>query len=109
MHRGKPEEKAVLDYYKLSQEAATYIGTLFERLFPDYYNEYAEAFEAGKWVQQDPGPFLMRAVVYKLEVKLHHDGRDGGPTVTFPVGSFQGGHMEIPTLGVRYQYVPRNM
>ena len=42
---------------------------MFEATFPDIYKEYKEAFEAGIWFQDDPGPFIGRAIIYKLQSK----------------------------------------
>ena len=47
---------------------------------------------------ENPGPFLMWAIVWKLDLLLYFDGKDGGPTITFPCGFFEGGTIEIPQL-----------
>ncbi|KAH9917120.1 uncharacterized protein BXZ73DRAFT_6435, partial [Epithele typhae] len=76
------------------------LAGLFEVSFPEVFEQYQDAFLAGAWFEaNDPGPWLNRAVVWKLDVGLHYDGGDGGPTVTFPVGFFIGGHMQVPQLG----------
>ena len=54
--------------------------------------------QAGQWIQEDPGPWLGRAVIFKMNVSFHRDVRDDGPVVTFPVGAFKGSEMEIPQL-----------
>jgi hypothetical protein len=71
---------------------------MFEAAFPRKYAEYQKAFEAGVWFQDDPGPFLARAIIYKLQSKLHKDSKDAGPCVCFPVGYFEGGEMLFPQL-----------
>ena len=78
---------------------------MFEVLMPECYNIYKKAFEAGVWIDSDPGPWLGRAIVYKLQVSLHKDKDDGGPAVSFPVGSFKGGEMLIPQLEAKLSYV----
>jgi len=45
------------------------VALAFKTVFPDWYNIYEEAFEAGVWFADDPGPFLGRAIVYKLQSK----------------------------------------
>jgi len=74
---------------------------MFEATFPDIYKEYKAAFEAGVWVQEDPGPFIGRAIIYKLQSKLHKDSNDVGPSASFPVGYFNGGEMLLPQLGTK--------
>lgn len=66
---------------------------------------YPEAFEAGVWLQHDPGLFLACVVVYKLQSRLHWDKHDVGPSVLFPVGQFTGGEMVFPQLNMKLQWV----
>lgn len=74
-------------------------------MFPEWYDIYQEAFEAGVWFADDPGPFLGRAIVYKLQGRLHRDRHDVGPSVSFPVGQYTGGEMVFPQLNVKLQCV----
>jgi len=69
---------------------------MFKAAFPEHYEQYREAFKAGVWFPEDPGPFLGRSVVYKLQGKLHKDHKDVGPSACFPVGFFEGGEMLLP-------------
>jgi len=71
---------------------------LFEAAFPEIYKQYRQAFDAGVWLTEDPGPFLGHAIVYKLQGKLHRDRKDLGPSACFPVGFFDGGEMLFPQL-----------
>ncbi|KAK6996078.1 hypothetical protein R3P38DRAFT_3371249 [Favolaschia claudopus] len=59
--------------------------------FPQYYLKYCAAFKAGVC----PGPWIDRAIVYKLRVMEHVDGVDDGPTASFCVGDFEGGEMYL--------------
>lgn len=63
---------------------------------------YKKAFDAGVWFAQDPGPFLGRAIIYKLQGVLHRDRNDVGPSICFPVGSFTGGEMLFPQLNSKF-------
>jgi hypothetical protein len=74
---------------------------MFEAAFPQLYQQYKAAFEAGVWIQEDPGPFIGRAIIYKLQSKLHRDKNDAGPSASFPVGYFDGGEMLFPQLGTK--------
>jgi hypothetical protein len=71
---------------------------MFKVLFPDVYERYKAAFDAGVWEKDDPGPWLGRAVVYKLQVELHPDKNESGPSVSFACGNYTGGYMLVPQL-----------
>jgi hypothetical protein len=92
-------------HFTLTQSVARTIGLAFKTVFPKWYNIYQKAFEAGVWFQDDSGPFLGRAIVYKLQGRLHRDRHDVGPSVSFPVGQFTGGEMIFPQLNTKLQYV----
>lgn len=92
MHATKPVAQLLAQYFKLA--------------FPDCYQRYSRAFDAGVWELADPGPWLGRAIVYKMQVGVHVDGLDGqGPTAAFPVGWFEGGEMYLPDLGLKFRRV----
>jgi hypothetical protein len=88
-------------YYKATYVVAKALAIMFKAIYPGLYDKYRKAFEAGVWEEADPGPWLGRAVVYKLQVNLHNDGRDDGPTASFPAGSYDDGHMLLPDLLAR--------
>ena len=69
------------------------------------YEVYRDAFEAGVWFADDPGPFLGCAIIYKLQGRLHRDMHNIGPSVSFPVDQFTGGEMGFPQLNVKLQWV----
>jgi hypothetical protein len=54
---------------------------------------------------EDPGPWLGRVIVYKLQVLMHKDKRDGGPAAIFNVGNYKGGGIVLPQLGSVFKYV----
>ena len=55
------------------------------------------------WFTEDPGPWIARAIVWKLHVNRHVDEQDAGLTATFPVGDFEGGYLELPQLEARFK------
>lgn len=71
---------------------------MFKILFPDVFEKFQVAFDAGAWLTEDPGPWLGHAIVYKLQVDSHIDQRDMNPTASFPCGFFTGGEMQVPQL-----------
>jgi hypothetical protein len=96
---------AIINYYKATKLMAKHLSAIFEVLMPDSFHTYKTAFDAGEWIEEDPGPWLGRAIVYKLQVSLHKDKNDGGPTASFPIGFFSGGEMLIPQLKAKLSYV----
>ena len=76
---------------------------MFEAAFPELYVEYWEAFDAEVWLEEDPGPFLARAIVYKLQRNLHKDNQDISPSACFSVGNFDGGEMLFSQLKTKFQ------
>ncbi|KAF8958777.1 hypothetical protein BDZ97DRAFT_1923398 [Flammula alnicola] len=91
-----------IHYFLATRSVARALAIMFETVFPDIYAQYQEAFEAGVWLTQDPGPFLGRAIIYKLQGKLHKDRNDVGPSASFPAGYFTGGEMLFPQLGAKF-------
>ena len=75
----------------------------FQVLFPDMHDRFTKAFRAGVWMKQDKGPWLGRALIYKLQGKLHADENDIGPTVSFPCGNYSGGEMIVPQFRGKFR------
>jgi hypothetical protein len=96
---------AIGSHYALTKSIVKKISAMFRAAFPEWYNKYRDAFEAGVWLPKDPGPFLGRSIVYKLQGKLHKDQHDLGPSACFGVGDYTGGELILPQLGVKFSYV----
>ncbi|KAG2038739.1 hypothetical protein BDR03DRAFT_1009490 [Suillus americanus] len=101
--RGAPH---VYAYFKATETLALRLAAMFRVAFPEFYEKYRKAFEAGKWTVVDPGPFLGRVIVWKLSVLAHQDGLDEGPAVIFPMGRFEGGECYLPDLKLKLSYRP---
>ncbi|KAF8870294.1 hypothetical protein BD779DRAFT_1479054 [Infundibulicybe gibba] len=85
-----------------SEMIARSLGVMFSVLMPEVFKTYEKAFAAGIWEAADPGPWIGRAIVYKLQVELHRDKREGcGPTASFGAGNYEGGCMVIPQLNAK--------
>ncbi|KAF8055954.1 hypothetical protein FPV67DRAFT_1416497 [Lyophyllum atratum] len=97
---------AIKAHYLQTALLAETLGIWFRKLFPAEYAKFVQAFEAGVWVSEDPGPWLGRALVFKLQVEPHLDGGDDGPAVSFPVGHYDGGEMVVPCLNTKFSYRP---
>ena len=89
-------------YFHITAPVALYLATLFKAFMPQEYKKYRNAFEAGKWVTGDPGLWLGRLIIFKLQGLVHKDTNDLGPSVCFPVELFEGGEMLVPQLGAKF-------
>lgn len=74
--------------YMASESVALFLSACFKAVYPDYFQTYSEAFKAGVWMESDPGPWIGRAIVWKLQVYTHQDGLDDGPTAIFNCGRY---------------------
>ena len=106
MCKGSYASLAVNYYFRATANIASFLGAYFEVAFPEEYIRYKNAFAAGVWLPEDPGPWLGRAIVYKLQVKPHQDRKDGGPTAIFNVGQYTGGELYFPDLHLKFRYKP---
>lgn len=93
--------RQVKHYLALTRMQALRLATYFKGAFPIIYAKYQQAFDAGVWHEVDPGPWIGRAIVYKLQVFVHVDGLDDGPTAAFPTGYFSGGEAYFPDLKLK--------
>ena len=97
-----PSALAVRWYFRATAEVAQTLGAYFSVAFPAEYEKYRRAFDAGVWLTEDPGPWLGRAIVYKLQVEHHQDKSDGGPTAIFNIGQYTGGELYLTSLGLKF-------
>lgn len=93
----------VKTYYRNTQKVAAMLAGMFKAAFPKYYAKYHRAFQAGQWADDNPGPWLGRAIVWKLQVGTHRDGLDEGPAACFPCGKYEGGNLCLPDLNAKLQ------
>lgn len=96
---------AVAAWYHATEELATVLAAIFEACMPEEFAKLRKAFEAGKWFVGDPGPWIGRTIVYKLQLYAHFDPSEAGPTISFPAGYFRGGHFQVPRLGCQFMCV----
>ncbi|THU80049.1 hypothetical protein K435DRAFT_611608, partial [Dendrothele bispora CBS 962.96] len=81
-----------------------FLSKMFEKEFPQEFKAYRKAHKAARWCLHDPGPYIGKAIVWKLSSAAHLDEDDGCLTVTYPMGSFTGGNMDIYDLHARLLY-----
>lgn len=96
---------AVPTYYTGTQDVSLRLAGYFKAAFLLDYKRCCQAFSAGVWIKEDAGPWLGRAIVWKLQVGTHRDRLDEGPAACFPCGHYQGGEMCLPDLDAKLKYV----
>ncbi|KAG1830810.1 hypothetical protein EV424DRAFT_1305306, partial [Suillus variegatus] len=106
MLRNASGTQAVEWYFQHTVELAIALDAMFKVSFPNDYEIYEEAFKAGRWIQADPGPWLGRAIVWKLQVLPHRDKLDAGPTAIFNLGRYEGGEAYFTDLKLKLKYGP---
>ena len=84
-----PIHLAIENYYIASSPVTQILAEYFKVLFPNAYKKFKAAFNAGQWVKGDPGPWLGRALIFKLQGSLHVDDKDEGPSL-LPLWTLQG-------------------
>jgi len=100
--RGTGErDAAVKSFLSRTKETVQFISTFFARAFPAHHELFTAAFNAGVYDTRDPGPFLGRALVWKLHVDPHVDKGDNGPAVIFNFGNYTGGELYLPDLNLK--------
>ncbi|KAF7311359.1 CxC2 domain-containing protein [Mycena kentingensis (nom. inval.)] len=92
---------AVKKYFAATDFISQYADVILEALLPKMHSRYEKAFLAGRFIDEDSGPFLARAVLTKVQVNIHRDQGDG-PTLTTPNGYFKGGAMKFPDLDISF-------
>ncbi|TEB23576.1 hypothetical protein FA13DRAFT_1715255 [Coprinellus micaceus] len=112
------------DLFKTGTSALAYRGWLiatmdlsievkvrFKHAFPTWYHNYLQAYQAGRfWPPEvDPGPFLGRALVWKVQVLPHRDAKDKGPSGMFNCGYYSGGALFFPDLWLKLAYRPGDL
>ena len=80
----------------MTKTIANKIAAMFKAAFSQWYNKYCEAFNAGVWLKEDSGLFLGRAIIYKLQGRLHKNHHNLGPLASFGVGNYIEGKMIFP-------------
>ncbi|KAF5313363.1 hypothetical protein D9611_008590 [Ephemerocybe angulata] len=96
-------------YFEATKPLSYAVRARFKMCFPQYFEKYDKAFKAGQFNFSDPGPFLGRALVWKLQVNVHQDGLDDGPAGILPSGYFDGGELYLPDLKLKLSYRPRDL
>lgn len=87
-------------YYQATEPAVEHFDFMFQASFPVQYPKYRAAFDAGQFARNNPGPWLGRAIVHKLQVLIRRDGEDpsDSPAAITNRGHYQGGELYLTDL-----------
>ena len=89
------------NHLKDSETVHTMLGIALGLSFPDIHADYSKAFQAGAVFEADPGPWIGRAILWKMQTDgLHFDTNDGY-TADTAFGNFKNGYLELPQFQVR--------
>ncbi|KAK1222916.1 hypothetical protein PQX77_014193 [Marasmius sp. AFHP31] len=93
-------------FYEANSLIEQHISSIVQVFWPDHHEELERAREAARTVKGEGGCFNSRAIIYKLPSIPHCDDGDTDVSVSFPAGTFEGGYMYIPQLGLIFEYKP---
>ncbi|KAF9007272.1 hypothetical protein BDZ89DRAFT_965696 [Hymenopellis radicata] len=96
-------------FVERTQIITTIASALYKSFWPIEYEDARRTFKAGRYFRDDCGPWLGRAVGYKVPTTTHPDEGDKGPTFLTSAGSFTGGNLQIHNLQVQFSYRPGDM
>ncbi|KAK1228192.1 hypothetical protein PQX77_008769 [Marasmius sp. AFHP31] len=98
---------AAENWYQRSWVVQQHLRKALERFFPSTFPEASRAFKAAVPLNHsDKGPWNGKVLIWKLPSFVHIDNEDAIPTLTYPMGCYEGGHLEILDLGARLLYRP---
>jgi len=96
-------QKAVCKFFAHTSEVRVFIReTLKAVVNEEEFARYERTFKTGRFIETDRvGPFLGVVCVYKCQVGLHQDSKDGDLCFITNVGAYrQGGKLFVPQLGL---------
>ncbi len=98
---GRRFQQNIRYLYNLDQILGKYTKQALYTTDQHDYDLKQKVFRAGNFFPADlTGPYLMVAVLYKLQVDLHNDSNDEGLTLMTCGGRFTGGMLQVPQLGL---------
>lgn len=88
-------------YYSQIQPIVEIICVLFMQIASALFSEMMKSAKATRLLPKMFGPFQTLAILYKLQIGLHNDSKDFGLTAMTNFGSYTGGALIIPVLGLK--------
>lgn len=79
------------------------IRQTYKEIAPDFYGPMMKSFNAGKQWKDAIGPYLARALIYKLQVSVHLDKNDRGLSAMTNSGRYYGGYLYFPQFWMRIE------
>ena len=93
-------------YLLATEPYSSYLNQLVRHLAPDEWFHLQRSYTKGQWYQDvEESCFLGLATIWKLQVDVHIDQGDYELSVITCAGSFTGGGLYLPDLGLHLRYV----
>jgi len=102
-------QKAVCRFFANTDEARSFVReTLKAVVDEEEFARFTRTFKAGRFITEDKrGPFLGVVCVYKCQVDVHYDRKDGPMCFITNLGTYlKGGELFLPQLGLKLAYRP---
>ncbi|KAF9020256.1 hypothetical protein BDZ89DRAFT_1138765 [Hymenopellis radicata] len=100
---------AQVAFIERTQVVTSIASALYQEFWKKEYTGALKTFKAGRFFSEDRGPWLGRALGYKVPTTTHPDEGDTGPTFLTCAGSFNGGHLQFHELRIQFGYQPGDM
>lgn len=109
---GARRAEAVKSLIAATSEVHAMLARMKKVAFPNDWQRNSKTYRSGIWEKEDhvQGMWLGRALVWKMQVKLHRDGLDGakGVCACFNRGYYEpacegGGLIVFPDLGLAFR------
>lgn len=83
-----------LEWYIAQSQPITGILAGYLNVFwPEVYHEFKKRFAAGRTIDSDTGPWIARALLYKMWLFMHYDQYDKDVRASFACGSSENAYM----------------
>ncbi|KAJ7258690.1 hypothetical protein C8J57DRAFT_529670 [Mycena rebaudengoi] len=107
MCRTSTGTSGVAAFFDATTTLEAFVESVIKIGFPDEYVGMKKVWEAGSFWKRESGCHIARAIVYKLPVDPHWDGKDYGVSLSFGAGRYKKGYLYVPQLGLVFEYGPR--
>ncbi|KAJ6553425.1 hypothetical protein B0H19DRAFT_1156413 [Mycena capillaripes] len=109
MCRSSGSTTGVATFFKATETLESNVESVIKVAFPREYDGMKKVWSAGKLWERRSGCHNARALIYKLPVIPHWDGKDYGISLSFASGRFKGGYLYLPQFPLVFEYRPGTM
>lgn len=87
-----------------TEPLAEVVGLTYKLIEAQFHDHMQLSFQAGKLYESAVGPYLARALIYKLQVDAHLDRRDHGLSAMTNSGRYYRGYLYFPQFWMRVKW-----